>query len=61
MKKSEHVEQIAQLIQDQIAITEIKQFPKMYHPTNDSISIPLFINGKKVVIEVKTLNFPAEF
>jgi hypothetical protein len=61
MEKSKHVEQIAQLIQDQIAITEIKQFSKMYHPTNDSISIPLFVEGVKIVVEIKTLNFPAEF
>lgn len=34
---------------------EIKQFPKMYHPTDDSISIPLFVDGKKIVIEIKTV------
>ena len=34
---------------------EIKQFPKMYHPTDDSISIPLFVGGKKIVIEIKTV------
>ena len=32
---------------------EIKQFPKMYHPTDDSISIPLFVDGKKIVVEIK--------
>ena len=39
---------------------EIKQFPKMYHPTRDSISIPLFIDGQKIVVEIRTSNFPAE-
>ena len=34
---------------------EIKQFPKMYHPTDDSISIPLFVGGKKIVVEIKTV------
>lgn len=61
MEKSKQVEQITKLIQDYISTTEIKQFPKMYHPTKDSISIPLFIEGDKIVVEVKSLNFPAEF
>ena len=34
---------------------EIKQFPKMYHPIDDSISIPLFVDGKKIVVEIKTV------
>lgn len=34
---------------------EIKQFPKMYHPTEDSISIPLFVDGKKIVVEIKAV------
>jgi ribosomal protein L25 (general stress protein Ctc) len=34
---------------------EIKQFPKMYHPTDDSVSIPLFVDGAKIVIEIKTV------
>mgnify|MGYP003635085161 CR=1 FL=1 len=34
---------------------EIKQFPKMYHTTDDSISIPLFVDGKKIVVEIKTV------
>lgn len=61
MEKSKQIEQIAKLVQDWISTTEIKQFSKMYHPINDSISIPLFIDGKKIIIEIKTLNFPAEF
>jgi hypothetical protein len=61
MKKTKQVEEIAKLIQDWVSTTEIKQFSKMYHPTNDSISIPLFIDGEKIVVEIKTLNFPAEF
>jgi hypothetical protein len=27
----------------------------MYHPTDDSISIPLFVDGKKIVVEIKTV------
>ena len=34
---------------------EIKQFPKMNHSTDDSISIPLFVDGKKIVVEIKTV------
>jgi hypothetical protein len=34
---------------------EIKQFPKMYHSIDDSISIPLFVDGKKIVVEIKTV------
>jgi hypothetical protein len=34
---------------------EIKQFPKMYHPTDDSVSIPLFVDSKKIVVEIKTV------
>jgi len=60
MEKSKYVEKIAKLIQDKISTTKIKQFAKMYHPTNDSISIPLFIDGVKIVVEIKPLNFPAE-
>ena len=33
---------------------EIKQFPKFYHPTDDSISIPLFVDGDKIIVEIKT-------
>lgn len=61
MEKLKYVEEIAKLIQDKISTTEIKQFAKMYNPTNNSISIPLFIDGEKVIVEIKTLNFPAEF
>ena len=69
MKKSEQVERIATKIQEVLQMFEtiggtsdvkqeyeIMQFPKMYHPTDDSISIPLFTNGKKVIVEVKALN-----
>jgi len=64
--KSKQVERIATKIQESLQLWEtiggdketkleyeIKQFPKMYHPTVDSISIPLFVDGKKIVIEIK--------
>ena len=66
--KSKQVERITTKIQEGLQIWEtiggtpdikqeyeIKQFPKMYHPTDDSISIPLFVDGKKIVIEIKTV------
>ncbi len=66
--KSKQVERIATKIQESLQLWEIiggnvetkqeyeiKQFPKMYHPTDDSISIPLFADGKKIIIEIKTV------
>lgn len=68
MNKSKQVERIATKIQEALQMWEtiggdpiskqeyeIKQFPKMNHPTDDSISIPLFIDGKKIIIEIKTV------
>ena len=73
MNKSKQVELITTKIQEAFQVWEtvngnnetkqeyeIKQFPKMYHPTRDSISIPLFIDGQKIVVEIRTSNFPAE-
>ena len=61
MKKSKQVERIATKIQEGLQMWEtiggtseikqeyeIKQFPKMYHPTDDSISIPLFV-GQRIL------------
>jgi hypothetical protein len=68
MSKSKQVERIATKIQESLQLWEtisgnvenkqkyeIKQFPKMYHPTDDSVSIPLFVDGAKIVIEIKTV------
>jgi len=68
MEKSKQVERISTKIQEGLQMWEtiggtpdtkqeyeIKQFPKMYHPTDDSISIPLFVDGKKIVVEIKTI------
>ena len=68
MEKSKHVERIATKIQETFQMWEtiggtpetkqeyeIKQFPKMYHSIDDSISIPLFVDGKKIVVEIKTV------
>ena len=68
MEKSRQVERIATKIQESLQLWEtiggnvenkqeyeIKQFPKMYHPTDDSVSIPLFVDGAKIVIEIKTV------
>jgi len=68
MEKSKQIERIATKIQETFQMWEtiggtpetkqeyeIKQFPKMYHPTDDSISIPLFVDGKKIVVEIKTV------
>ena len=66
--KSKQVERITTKIQESLQLWEtisgdeeakqeyeIKQFPKMYHTTDDAISIPLFVGGKKIVIEIKTV------
>ena len=68
MEKSKQVERIATKIQETLQMWEtirgtseakqeyeIKQFPKMYHPADDSISIPLFVDGAKVIVEIKTV------
>jgi len=68
MEKSKQLERIVTKIQETFQMWEtiggtpeikqeyeIKQFPKMYHPTDDSISIPLFVDGKKIVVEIKTV------
>jgi hypothetical protein len=68
MSKSKQVERIATKIQESLQMWEtiggdketkqeyeIKQFPKMYHPMDNSISIPLFVDGEKIVIEIKTV------
>lgn len=68
MEKSKQIERIATKIQEGFRMWEtiggtseikheyeIKQFPKMYHPTDDSISIPLFVDGKKIVVEIKSI------
>jgi TATA-box binding protein (TBP) (component of TFIID and TFIIIB) len=68
MEKSRQVERITTKIQESLQLWEtiggdkenkqeyeIKQFPKMYHLTDDSVSIPLFVDGAKIVIEIKTV------
>jgi hypothetical protein len=35
---------------------EIKQFPKMYHPTDDLIKIPIYSNGDKIVITIEKVD-----
>ena len=68
MEKSKQIERIATKIQETFQMWEtiggtpetkheyeIKQFPKMYHSIDDSISIPLFVDGKKIVVEIKTV------
>ena len=68
MEKSKQVERIATKIQEGLQMWEtiggtsetkqeyeIKQFPKMYHPSDDSVSIPLFVDGKKIIIEIKSV------
>ena len=68
MEKSKQVERIATKIQETFQMWEtiggtpetkqeyeIKQFPKMYHSIDDSISIPLFVGSKKIIVEIKTV------
>ena len=51
MEKSKQVEEVATLIKESL----INSFPKMYHPIEDSISIPLIVDDKKIVIEIKSI------
>jgi hypothetical protein len=66
MEKSKQIERVATKIQEGLQMWEtiggtpetklkyeIKQFPKIYHPTEDSITIPLFANDKKIIVEIK--------
>ena len=66
--KSKQIERITTKIQETLQMWEtiggdakakqeyeIKQFPKMYHPTDDAVSIPLFVDGKKIVVESKII------
>ena len=68
MKKSKELERITTKVQEGLEMWEtiggndeekmeheIKQFPKMYHPTDDTITIPLLSDGKKIIIEIKSI------
>jgi hypothetical protein len=64
MKKSEQIEEIGTAISECLnKLYETKEplsfnpFPKMYHPTDDSINIPLIVDGKKIIIEIKSSNY----
>ena len=59
MKKSEQIEEIATAICECLnKLYETKEqlsfnlFPKMYHLTEDSISIPLIVDTKKIIITI---------
>lgn len=60
MKKSKEVEDVAEAISE--CLNKLYEgdepllfnpFPKIYHSMFDSISIPLIIDGKKIVVEIK--------
>jgi hypothetical protein len=34
---------------------EIKQFPKMYHPVDELIKIPVYTDGTKIVITIEVI------
>jgi len=66
MIKSKQVERIATKIQESLQLWEtisgnvenkqeyeIKQFPKMYHPTEESIKIPIYTDGTKIIITIE--------
>ena len=52
MEKSKEIEAIADKITS--ALQDLTIFPKMYHPTEDQINLGLIVDGKKVIIEIKT-------
>ena len=64
--KSKQVERIATKIQESLQLWEtiggdlenkqeyeIKQFPKMYHPTEELIKIPIYADGAKIIITIE--------
>jgi hypothetical protein len=64
--KSKQIERIATKIQESLQLwetiggdletkqeCEIKQFPKMYHPTEELIKIPIYTDGTKVIITIE--------
>ena len=64
--KSKQVERIATKIQESLQLWEtisgnvenkqeyeIKQFPKMYHPTEELIKIPIYTDGTKIIITIE--------
>jgi len=67
--KSKQVERIATKIQESLQMWEtiggtpdtkqeyeIKQFPKMYHPTDELIKIPVYTDGAKIVITIEKVD-----
>jgi len=67
--KSKQVERIATKIQEGLQMWEtiggtpdtkqeyeIKQFPKMYHPTDELIKIPVYTDGAKIVITIEKVD-----
>jgi len=52
MEKSNEIEVIANRITS--ALQDLTIFPKMYHPTEDQINLGLIVDGKRVIIEIKT-------
>ena len=52
MEISTQVESIADSIS--LALKDLTVFPKMYHPTEDQINLGIIIDGKRVIIEIKT-------
>ena len=69
MNKSKQVERIATMIQESLLNWEtiggtseakqeheIKQFPKMYHPTEEIIKIPIYTDGTKIVITIEKVD-----
>jgi hypothetical protein len=69
MNKSKQVERIATKIQESLQLWEtiggdkeikqeyeIKQFPKMYHPTDELVKIPIYTDGTKIVITIEKVD-----
>jgi hypothetical protein len=61
MEKSKEIEEIGTAISECLTkLYETKEplsfnpFPKMYHPTDDSLNIPLIVGSKKIIIEIKS-------
>jgi hypothetical protein len=55
MTKSKQVEEITTKIQDLLQESGVNIFPKMYHVKEDSISLPMVVDNKQVIVEIRTV------
>ena len=52
MNKSKQVEDTATMVKESLA----NSLPKMYHPTEDLVKIPIYTDGAKIVITIEKVD-----